>query len=97
MISCHKCGASFTRKFNLKRHQASRCKGRMLVDTVRNMNNSYQPKEGNVADALINKVIDDDDEKITNGPESLRLLWSYSDCSGVTPIAPKSLLYELIS
>ena len=67
MISCYKCGASFTRKFNLKRHQASRCKGRMLVNTVRNMNNSYQPKEGNVADALINKVIDDDDDKITNG------------------------------
>ena len=66
MISCHKCGASFTRKFNLKRHQASRCKGRMLINTVRNINNRYQPKEGNVADALINKVIDDDD-RITNG------------------------------
>ena len=67
MISCDECGASFTRKFNLKRHQTSRCKGRMLINTVCNVNNRYQPKDVNVADALINKVINDDDDKITYG------------------------------
>ena len=62
---CEGCG-NMMRSDNLRRHQASICKGRMLMNTVQHINNHYRPEDGNAADALINKVIDDDD-KITNG------------------------------
>ena len=32
-FTCDKCGASFTRKFNLKRHQTSRCKSMVVMNT----------------------------------------------------------------
>ena len=31
---CVKCGATFTCKFNLKRHQKSRCKGGMVLSIL---------------------------------------------------------------
>ena len=63
---CEGCG-NMMRSDNLRRHQASICKGRMLMNTVQHVNNHYRPEDGNAADALINKVIDDDGDKITNG------------------------------
>ena len=54
---CEGCG-NMMRSDNLRRHQASICKGRMLMNTVQHINNHYRPEDGNAADALINKVID---------------------------------------
>ena len=68
MISCDKCGASFARKFNLERHQTSRCKGRMLINTVRNEatavaeNNRHQPKDFKLSSFI--------DNIINNTPEN---------------------------
>ena len=52
---CEGCG-NMMRSDNLRRHQASICKGRMLMNTVRHVNSHYRPEDGNAADALINKV-----------------------------------------
>ena len=54
---CEGCG-NMMRSDNLRRHQASICKGRMLMNTVQHVNNHYRPEDGNAADALINKMID---------------------------------------
>ena len=72
MTSCDKCGASFTRKFNLKRHQTSRCKGRMLTNTIGDgvvatvgENNHLRPEDSRLSPtpSFIDKIIN-------NNPES---------------------------
>ena len=62
-FTCDDCGASFSRKFNLKRHQTSRCKSTVLVNTsldnaadaVRE-NDDQQPKDSQWS-SFINDII----------------------------------------
>ena len=51
-FTCDICGASFSRKFNLKRHQTSRCKSTVVMNTCFNdaadavkENDVQQPKD----------------------------------------------------
>ena len=69
-FTCDRCGASFSRKFNLKRHQASRCKQSVLMnkstDAVEE-NFVQQPKDSqwsSFIDAVINKSPDDDNNNL---------------------------------
>ena len=69
MTFCDKCGASFTRKYNLIRHQTSRCKGRMVMNALNDEvaitveeNNHQQPEDSQLS-SFINNIID-------NTPES---------------------------
>ena len=60
MVSCAKCGASFTRKFNLKRHQTSRCKGSKFMNTA--SDKTVAVKDDNwrrVNDSQFRSLIDD--------------------------------------
>ena len=75
MPSCGKCGASFTRKYNLERHQTSRCKGGMRMNTVSNEtvavavreNNHQRTKNSQLSsfiDNIINKNPDGDENNM---------------------------------
>ena len=63
IFTCDKCGASFSRKFNLKRHQTSSCKGTVVMNTSVNdaadsvkENDVQQPKDSQWA-SFINDII----------------------------------------
>ena len=63
IFTCDKCGASFSRKFNLKRQQTSSCKGTVVMNTSVNdaadsvkENDVQQPKDSQWA-SFINDII----------------------------------------
>ena len=73
-FTCDACGASFSRKFNLKRHQTSRCKSKVVMNTsfddaadTAKENADQQPKGSqwaNLIDSIINKKPESGDATI---------------------------------
>ena len=85
-FTCDKCGASFTRKFNLNRHQTRRCKSMVVMKTSANVatgvvkENDHRHRKDPQWSSLINSIIN---KKPESGDATIQPLKSTSTIDAV--------------